>query len=682
MATSGTIDGGSTTSYGDKVASRITWTRTSYSVANNTSTVTVSLSYKKRDDSTTYGTGSWKLTINGTAYTGSSYVEITNSGYKTVFSKTVTIKHNADGTKSFAINASGSYIPGTSFTNTKCSGTAVLDTIAQASTISVTNSVAVGGTATVTITAKSSSFWHKVTWKCGSVSSGEIKTGAAGSTKSTYTIPTSWAGQIPSSTSGTATVTVQTYSDSGCTTKVGSAVSKTFTVTIPSSYVPSGTFSATYSNTASLSSTTYYLQNKTSVTLSVTSGAAGTGSSLKSYTFKRGSTTIKTVTTSAATASYSEVIPTTGSVTYSVVITDNRGRTTTKTATAITVYAYAVPTLTVNSCWRSDSSGTMNKAQGKFITVNASFGCSDVNSKNTASCTVKYKKNTATSWSSTATLTNATNKIMNGGNSTAGGFSLENTYDVMFTVTDTVGSTTTKTITVPTSFVTMDFKAGGTGVAIGKIATEDNLFDVGLNMKISNAANTQSAITFLAGDYDDLSVLHSDQGNFGFFNMTDKTWLLRIDTNNNIFIPGDKITIGTNEDTTTKDVFLENDKRRVTFSLNASGDMGLYDSGVGWSIKVDSNNNVNIPNGRLIAPKSIAHGSVSITPSAANTPTSKAVTWTAMSAVPSIVVTPYTGVPGTQVTGCAVNNPSKTGCSIVATRTNTSAFTVYYIAIN
>lgn len=679
MATSGTIDGGSITSYGDAIASRITWKRNSYSVENNSSSVTVSLSYKKRDDSTTYGTGSWKLTINGTAYMGSSYVEITNSGYKTVFSKTVTIKHNADGTKSFAINASGSYIPGTSFTNTKCSGTAVLDTIAQASTISVTNSVPVGGTATLTITAKSNSFYHTATWKCGSATS-TVNITTAGSSKPTFTIPTTWANQMPSSTSGTASVTVQTYSDSGRKTKIGSAVSKTFTVTIPSSYVPSGTLSASYSNTASLSGTTYYLQNKTKVTLSVASGNAGTGSTLKSYTFKRGSTTIKTVTTTAATASYSEVIPTTGSVTYSVVITDNRGRTTTKTATAITVYAYAVPTLTVNSCWRSDSSGTMNKAQGKFITVNASFGCSNVNSKNTASCTVKYKKNTATSWSSATTLTNNTNKIINGGNSN-GGIALENTYDVLFTVTDTVGSTTTKTITVPTSFVTMDFKAGGTGVAIGKIATEDNLFDVGVNMRISNAAGTQAALAFLADGFDDIGILHSMAGNFGFFNFTNNTWLYRIDTNKNAFLPGDSLLLGESSDATTKDVFLQNSKRKTTFTLNISGDTGLHDSSKGWIIKADSNNNVSVPNGTFSAPKSIVHGAVSITPSAANTPTSKAVTWSAMAGTPHIALGAYTGVPGTQVTGIGFNNPSATGCSIVITRTNTSGFTVNYIAI-
>lgn len=686
MATSGTISGHGNTTWDSgtnyAISAKISWKRNSYSVESNSSSVTVTLSFKKNDDATTYGTGTWKLTINGTAYTGSSQVEITNSGYKDVFSKTVTIKHNTDGTKSFTVNAAGSYIPGTSFTGTSCSGTVTLDTIPQASTISVTSSVAVGNAATLNITAKSNSFYHTATWKCGSASEtkqlGKINSTSA--VKYTYTIPTTWANQISSATSGTATVTVQTYSDSGYKTKVGNAVSKTFTVTIPSSYVPSGTFSASYSNTASLSGTTYYLQNKTSVTLSVASGKAGTGSTLKSYTFKRGSTTIKTVTTTAATASYSEVIPVTGSVTYSVVITDKRGRATTKTATAINVYAYTVPTLTVDSCWRSGSSGNMNRAQGKFITVKATFGCSNINSKNTASCTVKYKANTASSWSSTTALTSGTAKTMNGGN-TEGGFSLENTYDVMFTVTDTVGSTTTKTITVPTSFVTMDFKAGGTGVAIGKIATQDNLFDVGVNMRISNAAGTQAALAFLADGFDDIGILHSMAGNFGFFNFTNNTWLYRIDTNKNAFLPGDSLLLGESSDATTKDVFLQNSKRKTTFTLNISGDTGLHDSSKGWIIKADSNNNVSVPNGTFSAPKSIVHGAVSITPSAANTPTSKAVTWSAMAGTPHIALGAYTGVPGTQVTGIGFNNPSATGCSIVITRTNTSGFTVNYIAI-
>ena len=74
-----------------------------------------------------------------------------------------------------------------------------------------------------------------------------------------------------------------------------------------------------------------------------------------------------------------------------------------------------------------------------------------------------------------------------------------------------------------------------------------------------------------------------------------------------------------------------------------------------------------------------AHGSVSITPSAANTPTAAAVSWSLRKS-PTVVVTPQTGVPGTQVLGCGVNDISKTGANIWITRTNTTATIVHYVA--
>ena len=530
MAASGTIDGGSVTTYGDAIASRITWTVNSQDVANNTSNVTVSLSYKKRDDATTYGTGSWTLKINGTTYTGSSSISITNSGYVTAFSKTVTITHNADGTKSFTIDAGGSYIPGTSFTNTKCSGTATLNQIARASTISVTSSVAIGGTATCTITAKNSSYYHTVTWKCGSATATTHTPSTAGSIKDTLTIPTAWASQISSATSGSATVTVQTYSNSSRTTKIGDAVSKTFTVTIPASYVPSGSLAATYSGQSTVSGTKYNLQNKTAITLNVTGGAGGTGSSVKSYTFKRGSTTVKTITSSSSTASYTETLTTTGSVTYSVVITDNRGRTTTKTLSAITVYAYEQPKLTVDACWRTSNSstGAIDGSAGKMIAVKATFSCTAVgSSNNTATCNVTYKINTEADTaykSGYNSLPTGTQKVMSG---PSDGFSLEKTYNIQFTVTDSFGGSVNKVVTIPTAFVTLDFKAGGTGVAIGKIADTDYLLDLGVNMTID-----ASAISGIGSHIDikspsrTMRVNANENNNVGLWDIDNNGWII------------------------------------------------------------------------------------------------------------------------------------------------------------
>ena len=103
-------------------------------------------------------------------------------------------------------------------------------------------------------------------------------------------------------------------------------------------------------------------------------------------------------------------------------------------------------------------------------------------------------------------------------------------------------------------------------------------------------------------------------------------------------------------------------------------------------ITLETTGTVSIPKGTVVAndiqASNIVHGHVSITPSAANTPTSKAVTWNSMPNVPTVVCTPATTAPGTKVTGVGVRDASKTGCTIYLTREDTTTTSVYYIAIS
>lgn len=82
-------------------------------------------------------------------------------------------------------------------------------------------------------------------------------------------------------------------------------------------------------------------------------------------------------------------------------------------------------------------------------------------------------------------------------------------------------------------------------------------------------------------------------------------------------------------------------------------------------------------------PYRVLTGMVTVTPSAANTPTSVTVTFPAgrFTATPIVVAIPHTTAPGTQVTGVGIGASSASGCTIVGTRTNTTAFTVSWIAI-
>ena len=83
----------------------------SQSIANNRSNVTVRVRAKRTNVGyTTYGSGTVYCTINGVRYTAgiTSNQKITNSSI-TLFSKTLNIPHNSDGSKTLSMSASISH---------------------------------------------------------------------------------------------------------------------------------------------------------------------------------------------------------------------------------------------------------------------------------------------------------------------------------------------------------------------------------------------------------------------------------------------------------------------------------------------------------------------------------------------------------------------------------------------
>lgn len=82
----------------------------------------------------------------------------------------------------------------------------------------------------------------------------------------------------------------------------------------------------------------------------------------------------------------------------------------------------------------------------------------------------------------------------------------------------------------------------------------------------------------------------------------------------------------------------------------------------------------------LLSAGNVQVGSVNITPSAANTPTSKAITFGPLTGTNFFgLVSAATTVPGTTVTGVGVTGVTSTGATIWVTRTNTTQTTVNYM---
>ena len=491
MAKSGTINNTFRTGY----AIRVVWEVTSQSEANNTSSVTAKVQLVSLGSSYTINSSASKsgtLTINGTKYSFTFTASLSSNQTKTLFTKSVTVTHNSDGTKTCAFSATAGIdvtLSGTYWGDVTASGNGVFDTIARASSISsVTASVAVNGTntCTVNIDRKSSAFTHTVVWKIGSYS----KTTTGAGTSSSYAIPTSWLNAIPNATEGTATVQVTTYNGS---TKIGSTVSKTFKITVPSTVVPSIS-SVTLAEAESGIATQFggYVQNKSK--LKVTISATGVYSStIKSY-----KTTIlgKNYTASSFTSGF---LTSSGTVNVAVTVTDSRGRTATTTK-SVTVIAYKVPTITSFTGFRSLANGTENY-EGTYLNAFINYSIASVGSKNTATYSIEYKLKTATTWT---VLTSGTAYALNINQVSASAIlGIDNSYDIRLTIKDFFG-TATSTFDIPTAFTLIDYNASGKGIAFGKVSERDGI-EFAMKTYFSNAETPSSMIYLQEGqDFNDI----------------------------------------------------------------------------------------------------------------------------------------------------------------------------------
>ena len=454
MAKSGSIT--TNESHGRSV--KLSWSLSSQSVENNQSTLSWSIT-GAGSASGWVMTGGFKAVINGTTvYSTSTDTRIQLYNGTSVASGTTKITHNADGTKSFSLSIeAGVYTYAVSVT---ASGTHTLDTIPRASTVSATNTNLYSAS-TITITRASSSFTHTLTYSFGSTT-GTIVSKTT-STSVSWTPALTLANQIPNAVSGTCTITCDTYNGS---TKIGSKTC-TLTLTVPASVKPTMTsVTATRVDGDVPAAWAIYVQNKSKSTVTINGAAGAYGSTISSYSISGGgySSTASSFTTGLLAAS--------GTITFTAKVTDSRGRVSDAKTVSISVVAYSAPSFSSYISQRATSAGVIND-DGTYIRGLISFSYATCSSKNTITCATYYKKSSATSW------TNANKSFSSGTAFTFGGgaISTESSYDVKYTITDAF-TTVTIIDMVSTASVLMDFKAGGKGIAIGKVSEKDKTLEI------------------------------------------------------------------------------------------------------------------------------------------------------------------------------------------------------------
>ena len=281
-------------------------------------------------------------------------------------------------------------------------------------------------------------FVNKLRFVFGQIDSGEI---SVSGTSYSYLIPATWYNQIPNATSGVATVYLYTYLD-GVLLGTDSA---NFDAIVPSAIVPSiSSISATKVNeNQTVAAWDIYLQNYSKVLIAVSGGVAGQGASIVSYQFIGQNINVTNQTSGGSSNATSEVIEISGSLVYSVKITDSRGRTATLTTT-IAVVAYALPAIGSVLAIRANSDGTENAVTGTSIKATPLFTWTQVGS-NALTSSLSYKKHSDQNYTVAQTgITSGTSYVI-----AVGLADIAFSYDVKVEISDSLNNTATFVVIVP-----------------------------------------------------------------------------------------------------------------------------------------------------------------------------------------------------------------------------------------
>lgn len=364
----------------------------SYSVENNTSYVEWWVGIRSNTQYHTHNgiPETFKVSVNGTQVLDQSFTPNVPAGTLVgVKSGTVTISHDADGSKTISASASfsgsnsGYYAPITG----SCSGTVKLTTIPRASSISIDSpSIECGKTININGSSASKNFTHKIyaTWN-GKTSELTTISGTLTPTFS-YTIPTAWEKDLPNSTSGIATFTLETFSGS---TSVGSK-SVNATIKVRSGVVPSIDSIKIADANSVCAGIGQIVQSQSRLNFTITySGAQGSTVTSVSTEFEGQTYNNSSFTTGTVQGS--------GSITYTTTIYDSRGRSS-QISGKVTVSAYSSPSLTNVTARRANSSYTVDEASGTYALLHFKVGFTSLTGKNVTSFYIQYRASGASSW--------------------------------------------------------------------------------------------------------------------------------------------------------------------------------------------------------------------------------------------------------------------------------------------
>lgn len=297
-----------------------------------------------------------------------------------------------------------------------------------------------GGTGTASWTKASESHRYKLSFSIvveGQGASYETGYISAGSSSSSFTIPASWLNTLTKNADAVGTCTLYTYDG---ITLIGST-QKSFNIIVAAAVKPNvSTVTATpHSDNNVVNGWNIVVQGYSYLTIAA-SASAGYGASIANVAITGRGINKNSTDLSGNTS----IITVSGSITYTVTVTDSRGRKATKTV-SVTSYEYSSPVISGLRAVRCMQDGTDSDIEGNYIKAISTFSVSSVNSKNSITAKkIDYKLHTATSWT-----TVTTSPTSGSWTSVFGSTDTTKSYDVRCSITDKVGNTSSLIIVVP-----------------------------------------------------------------------------------------------------------------------------------------------------------------------------------------------------------------------------------------
>lgn len=444
---------------------QFSWSRSSQNIASNTTTITWTLKGAGKGKVDWYNAGNFKVVIAGeTVYSSATRIKLYEG--TVVASGKYTLKHNADGTKSFTASAEA----GIYNVAVNCSGaqTFALDAIPRASQPSCVtwpehtqNVGSFGDTISIHMNRNSDVFTHTVRYAFGS-KTGTIATGVT--TGTTWTIPLTFMDLLPASTSGSGTIYVDTYNGSNL---IGTKWCG-FTATVPASTIPRCSIQVL--DATNIQDTYGNLVKGLSKLYVKTNFYAAYSSPVASYNVTANGVryTASEITTG--------VLSKAGTTTVTATVKDKRGRTSAAASASFTVLDYTAPTVTALAVHRCDEDGTIND-RGEFIKVTFSAKVTALNNKNTALYKVYYKKSVESGWTEVS-LVDITNSYSVSNYNYIFPADGSSSYNVEVTAADRHNSASRST-SASTAGTAMNLGADGSSLGLLKAAERPGAVDVG-----------------------------------------------------------------------------------------------------------------------------------------------------------------------------------------------------------